>query len=66
MDERIIQMAEAHLLNIQNELQKLEANRNELESQISQIKNYLTDAVEAVNIARQEKTSDPINTTMEP
>lgn len=66
MDERIIQMAEAHLLNIQNELQKLEANRNELESQINQIKNYLTDAVEAVNIARQEKTSDPINTTMEP
>jgi predicted nucleic acid-binding Zn-ribbon protein len=66
MDERIIQMAEAHLLNIQNELQKLEANRNELESQISQIKNYLTDAVEAVNIARQEKTSDPTNTTMEP
>jgi uncharacterized protein YhaN len=66
MDERIIQMAEAHLLNIRNELQKLEANRNELESQINQIKNYLTDAVEAVNIARQEKTSDPINTTMEP
>jgi len=66
MDERIIQMAEAHLLNIQNELQKLEANCDELESQINQIKNYLTDAVEAVNIVRQEKTSDPINTTMEP
>jgi peptidoglycan hydrolase CwlO-like protein len=64
-DERlnsVIQMAEAHLLNVQNELQKLQATKREVEEKISEYNKYLTDSVQDVRIIKDEMK--PLNTPM--
>lgn len=58
----VIQMAEAHLLNVQNELQKLHVNKQEVEDKISQYNKYLTDSIEDVKIVKS--SIEPINTPM--
>jgi len=60
--ESVIQMAESHLLNVQNEIKKLEINRAEIDDKISEYKKYLTDSAQAVRIAKQEMTDNPVNT----
>lgn len=64
-DERlnsVIQMAEAHLLNVQNELQKLQTTKREVEEKISEYNKYLTDSVQDVRIIKDEMK--PLNTPM--
>lgn len=55
-------MAEAHLLNVQNELQKLQATKREVEEKISEYNKYLTDSVQDVRIIKDEMK--PLNTPM--
>ena len=50
--EPVIKMAESHLLNVQNEIKKLEINRAEIDDKISEYKKYLTDSAQAVRIAK--------------
>tara|TARA_Y100000592_G_scaffold51255_1_gene80985 strand:+ start:728 stop:934 length:207 start_codon:yes stop_codon:yes gene_type:complete len=58
----VIQMAEAHLLNVQNELQKLHATKQEVENKISEYNKYLKDSVDDVRIVKDE--IEPLNTPM--
>ena len=58
----VIKMAEAHLLNVQNELQKLHTTKQEVENKISEYNKYLTDSVDDVRIVKDE--IEPLNTPM--
>ena len=41
ISKRIVDMAEAHLLNVQRELQALTQRKTEIESEISKLQEYL-------------------------
>ena len=64
IEESILQMAEAHLLNVQREVLKLEGKKSEIDSEIEKLRKYLTQSIEDVNIARseQEQEQEPLNT----
>ena len=55
MDKQIVDMAEAHLLNVQRELQTLTQRKAEIESEISKLENYLKDGIEAVSTYSTDK-----------
>tara|TARA_R110000737_G_C14425713_1_gene458694 strand:+ start:142 stop:375 length:234 start_codon:yes stop_codon:yes gene_type:complete len=50
----ILEMAEAHVLNVQREIQTLEQRRLEIDKQIGNLTEYLRDGVEAVDVARSD------------
>ena len=54
-DKRIVDMAEAHLLNVQRELQALAQRKAEIEGEISKLNDYLKDGIEAVSIYSIDK-----------
>jgi len=64
LGNKIIELSEAHLLNVQRETQNLEVRKNELEEQISALKNYLTEAAEDVTIAKEQNIK--VGTTVDP
>ena len=49
ISKRIVDMAEAHLLNVQRELQALTQRKTEIESEISKLQEYLKDGIQAVS-----------------
>ena len=55
MDKQIVDMAEAHLLNVQRELQTLSQRKVEIESEISKLEGYLKDGIEAVSSYSSEQ-----------
>ena len=57
----VIQMAEAHLLNVQNELQKLHTNKQQIENKISEYNKYLTDSADVKTV---RSSVEPTNTPM--
>jgi len=57
LGDKLIQLSEAHVLNVQRELQTLEAERLKLNKQIEQLSEYLTQAVDAVTIARDNNVT---------
>jgi peptidoglycan hydrolase CwlO-like protein len=62
--KEILQMAEAHLLNVQREVQKLEEQKQGIENDIKALNDYLTSSVEHVNSYREQ--IKPINTAISP
>ena len=62
--KEILQMAEAHLLNVQRELQQLEEQKVYIENDIKTLRDYLTTSIEHVNSYREQ--IKPVNTTMSP
>lgn len=58
----VVQMAEAHLLNVQNELQKLKNSKVDIEKKITDYTNYLTQSASDVRIIKDEL--EPLNTPM--
>jgi peptidoglycan hydrolase CwlO-like protein len=62
--KELLQMAEAHLLNVQREVQKLEEQKQGIENDIKALNDYLTSSVEHVNSYREQ--IKPINTTISP
>lgn len=58
----VVQMAEAHLLNVQNELQKLQNSKLEIEKKIADYTEYLTQSTSDVRIVKSEL--EPLNTPM--
>jgi len=60
--DSVIQMAEAHLLNVKNELHKLQTSKEEIEKKISEYNKYLTESVQDVRIVKDE--IEPLNTPM--
>jgi len=58
----VVQMAEAHLLNVQNELQKLKNSKVDIEKKITDYTNYLTESASDVRIIKDEL--EPLNTPM--
>jgi FAD synthase len=58
----VVQMAEAHLLNVQNELQKLKNSKVDIEKKIIDYTNYLTQSASDVRIIKDEL--EPLNTPM--
>lgn len=59
----VIDMAEAHLVNVQNEIKKLELSKVEIEKKISDYKEYLTRSANEVRTVR-DQSKQPINTPM--
>ena len=49
ISKRIVDMAEAHLLNVQRELQALSQRKTEIDGEISKLEGYLKDGIEAVS-----------------
>ena len=60
--ESVVQMAEAHLLNVQNEIKKLEEAKADIEKKIIDDNEYLTRSINDVRIVRED--NKPINTPM--
>jgi len=58
--ESVVQMAEAHLLNVQNEIKKLEEAKADIEKKIIDYNEYLTRSINDVRIVRED--NKPINT----
>ena len=58
----VLEMAETHLTNVQQEITKLEASKVKIDEQISTYNKYLTDSVEAIRIVRKEMQDEPVNT----
>lgn len=58
----VVQMAEAHLLNVQNELQKLKNSKVDIEKKITDYTNYLTQSASDIRIIKDEL--EPLNTPM--
>lgn len=57
----ILDMAEAHLLNVQGEVRKLEQEKLNIEEQMRTLNEYL---LSSVNVIKEYKESlNPINTT---
>jgi len=58
ISKRIVDMAEAHLLNVQRELQTLTQRKAEIDSEINKLQDYLKDGIEAVSSHSTEQESD--------
>jgi predicted phage-related endonuclease len=50
----LLDMSEAHLLNVQREIQILEQRKKEMDTEIEKLSEYLQGGVEAVNGAKSE------------
>ncbi len=50
----LLEMSEAHLLNVQREIQTLEQRKIEIDSEISKLSEYLSEGIEAVGGAKSE------------
>jgi|TARA_R110000744_G_scaffold182622_1_gene301869 hypothetical protein len=50
----ILEMSEAHLMNVQREIQSLENQKIELDSELEKLTTYLKEGVDAVEQARSE------------
>ena len=53
----ILEMAEAHLMNIQREIQVLELRKIEIDKEISRLSEYLEGGVVAVSDAKSEASA---------
>ena len=53
----ILEMAEAHLMNIQREVQVLEQRKIEIDKEISRLSEYLEGGVVAVSDAKSEASA---------
>tara|TARA_Y100000996_G_scaffold410167_1_gene392054 strand:+ start:1203 stop:1430 length:228 start_codon:yes stop_codon:yes gene_type:complete len=53
----ILEMAEAHLMNIQREIQVLEQRKIEIDKEISRLSEYLEGGVVAVSDAKSEASA---------
>jgi hypothetical protein len=62
--ESVIMMAEAHLINVQSEIKKLENQKVAIDKQIGDYKTYVDESIEAISIAKKELADEPINTPM--
>jgi len=60
--ESVLKMAEAHLLNVQSEIKKLENQKVTIDKQIEDYKTYFDESVEALGIAKKELAGEPVNT----
>ena len=55
MDKQIVDMADAHLLNVQRELKTLSQRKVEIEGEISKLEGYLKDGIEAISSHSSEQ-----------
>ncbi len=53
----ILEMAEAHLMNVQREIQVLEQRKVEIDKEISRLSEYLEGGVVAVSDAKSEASA---------
>ena len=58
ISKRIVDMAEAHLLNVQRELQALTQRKAEIDSEISKLEDYLKEGIGAVSSHSTEKEGE--------
>ena len=54
---KVLEMAEAHLLNVQRELQNLSQRKGEIEAEIEKLTSYLEEGVSTVNEAKSDATA---------
>ena len=59
----VLEMAEAHLLNIQREIQQLDQRKNEIQSEIERLQQYMNEAIGVVETAKSEATAALANPT---
>ena len=52
--KKLIDMSEAHLLNVQREITSLEQRKVEIDSEISKLTEYLREGVDTVTQAKSE------------
>tara|TARA_Y100001938_G_C8073688_1_gene424668 strand:- start:694 stop:924 length:231 start_codon:yes stop_codon:yes gene_type:complete len=57
MMTNILEMAEAHLMNVQREIQVLEQRKVEIDKEISRLSEYLEGGVVAVSDAKSEASA---------
>ncbi len=50
----VLELAEAHLLNVQREIQGLEQRKQEIDSEIQRLSSFLQEGAEIVNGAKSE------------
>lgn len=56
--KRIVDMAEAHLLNVQRELQNLAQRKAEVDNEISKLEGYLKEGIDAVSSHSTEQEGE--------
>ena len=64
--KELLLMAEAHLMNVQREMIKLEEQKKSIEQEIEKLNNYLTTSLDVVKLYKEEVLDglDPVNTTV--
>lgn len=58
VEEDLVIIAEAHLLNVQREINKLEKERLAIENNIKDLEQYLTSSIETVRIAKESLVTE--------
>jgi cell division septum initiation protein DivIVA len=61
---KLIDLAEAHVLNVQKEIKRLEASRDDLSGQITQLTNYMTESVAIISAAKAPVESSSTTPTL--
>jgi predicted nucleic acid-binding Zn-ribbon protein len=64
--KELLEMAEAHLINVQREMLKLADQKRTIEAEIEKINKYLTSSLDIVRLYREEAQDglEPVNTTV--
>ena len=55
---KIVDMAEAHLLNVQREIQTLAQKKQDIEEEVERLTTYLNEGVGVVNEAKSEANAE--------
>tara|TARA_Y100001938_G_C7971202_1_gene369425 strand:- start:452 stop:691 length:240 start_codon:yes stop_codon:yes gene_type:complete len=66
MATNVLEMAEAHLINIQREIQKLEQSKNELQVEIERLQEYFNEAIGVVETAKSDAQAALVSPTTSP
>lgn len=64
--KELLAMAEAHLVNVQREMMKLQGKKISIEQEIEKLNDYLTTSLDVVKLYREEVLDglEPVNTTV--
>lgn len=66
MNETLVEMAEAHLININREVQQLNQKKQDIENEILRLKNYLDENSVVVQQAKSEAQAALASSTTTP
>jgi predicted DNA binding CopG/RHH family protein len=65
MEEQLVEMAKAHLQNVSKEISRLESQKEQIDSEIQRLNDYLKSGVETLEKCTSKKT-ETVSTNQSP